>query len=134
MRVVTTNESDEVDGIIGRKADGPLPLKIRLVEVKFDSSVVAAAITVAPGIVAAGVVVAVERLRIVTTGRCGVWILEDTRSSPRIAELAEPSLVVELTEIGGVRRTVAIGVPERIISFHLQFKRHLNSNVEKTLL
>uniref|UniRef100_A0A1I7VTK2 PRC domain-containing protein n=1 Tax=Loa loa TaxID=7209 RepID=A0A1I7VTK2_LOALO len=103
LRVVTTNESDEVVGIIGRKADGTLPFKI-LVEVKSDSSV--------PGIATAGVLVAAERLRIVTTGRSGMWILEDNRSSLNIAELAEASLVLELTEIGGVHRTVATGVPE----------------------
>lgn len=75
LRVVTTNESDEVDGTIGRKADGALPLRIKPVEVKFDSSATIAGIKVVRGIVTVGVVVAAERPRIVvTTGRCGVCV------------------------------------------------------------
>lgn len=134
LRVVTTNESDEVDGTIGRKADGALPFKIRLVELKLDSSVVA---VISSGIVTAGAAVAAERLRIVTIGRCGIWMLEDIKSSPRIAELADPSLTVELTEIGGVCRIVAIGVPESIIFvcffFHCicKFKRHVKIAIEE---
>uniref|UniRef100_A0A915Q4C1 Uncharacterized protein n=1 Tax=Setaria digitata TaxID=48799 RepID=A0A915Q4C1_9BILA len=95
LRVVTTKESDEVDGIIGRKADGALPLKIKFVEVRFDSST-AAAVSAAPEIGIAEVTVDVGR------------------SSLNTAELVEP-LVAELTVIGGVRRTAAMGVPESII-------------------